>query len=419
MGARGAAPSVSRVSTRNPHWHALDEHEAIAALDARPDGLTAADAQARLARFGPNRLPEATGPSAARLLFDQVRTPLMWALLAAGALALALGRDRGRPGRARRRDPQRADRVRAGVPRRPRDRRAGRAGRRARARAPRRRVGRDPGRGRSCPATCSRSRRATASRPTSACSTPRALRAQEAALTGESEPVDKAVAAVAADAPLAERRSLLYAGTVVAAGSGRGVTVATGTAPSSGGSRRCSEASKPLETPLTRDLARFGRVITAAIGVAAVAARGRRRRARASPSPTRRWPGSASPSPRSRKGLPAVVTIALAVGRAPDGAPAGDHPPPARGRDARRDDRRRLRQDRHADAEPDARRSALDAVPATTASCGWPACSATTRSPGLGDPTETALLDAAGLDVDAERAAHPRLAALPFDAARS
>ena len=35
----------------------------------------------------------------------------------------------------------------------------------------------------------------------------------------------------------------------------------------------------------------------------------------------------------------------------------------------------------------------------------------------LGDPTETALLDAAGLDVQTARAAHPRLATLPFDAA--
>jgi magnesium-transporting ATPase (P-type) len=35
----------------------------------------------------------------------------------------------------------------------------------------------------------------------------------------------------------------------------------------------------------------------------------------------------------------------------------------------------------------------------------------------LGDPTETALLEASGLDVDATRADHPRLDALPFDAA--
>ena len=40
-------------------------------------------------------------------------------------------------------------------------------------------------------------------------------------MTGESEPVDKTVARVPREAPLAERRSVLYAGTAVAAGSGR------------------------------------------------------------------------------------------------------------------------------------------------------------------------------------------------------
>ena len=47
-------------------------------------------------------------------------------------------------------------------------------------------------------------------------------------MTGESEPVDKTVARVPPEAPLAERRSVLYAGTVVAAGFRAGVTVATG-----------------------------------------------------------------------------------------------------------------------------------------------------------------------------------------------
>ena len=72
-------------------WHATPEAEVVAAFDAGPDGLTAAEAQARLTRFGPNRLPEAKAASAARLLLDQVRTPLMWALSAAGGLAPALG----------------------------------------------------------------------------------------------------------------------------------------------------------------------------------------------------------------------------------------------------------------------------------------------------------------------------------------
>ena len=55
------------------------------------------------------------------------------------------------------------------------------------------------------------------------------LRAVEAALTGEPVPVSKHAAAdVALDAPLAERRNSVYAGTAIASGSGRAVVIATG-----------------------------------------------------------------------------------------------------------------------------------------------------------------------------------------------
>ncbi|MEP7337835.1 MAG: cation-transporting P-type ATPase, partial [Acidobacteriota bacterium] len=54
------------------------------------------------------------------------------------------------------------------------------------------------------------------------------LRAEESALTGESVPVGKAVAAVAADAVLAERYSMLYLGTMIAAGHAVAVVTATG-----------------------------------------------------------------------------------------------------------------------------------------------------------------------------------------------
>ena len=57
-----------------------------------------------------------------------------------------------------------------------------------------------------------------------------ALRVDESALTGESAPVHKQVAAVAASAPLAERTSMAYSGTSVTAGRGRLVVTAAGTA---------------------------------------------------------------------------------------------------------------------------------------------------------------------------------------------
>jgi Ca2+-transporting ATPase len=54
------------------------------------------------------------------------------------------------------------------------------------------------------------------------------LAADEATLTGESEPVDKTSDATAADVPLADRCSMLYRGTSVASGHGRAIVVATG-----------------------------------------------------------------------------------------------------------------------------------------------------------------------------------------------
>ena len=62
------------------------------------------------------------------------------------------------------------------------------------------------------------------------------LQCEEAALTGESVPVDKTVAPVAADASLGDRRCMAYSGTLVAYGQATGVVAATASRPSSAGS---------------------------------------------------------------------------------------------------------------------------------------------------------------------------------------
>ena len=38
------------------HWHALEGDDALAAVDSRRDGLSAAEADSRRERFGPNRI---------------------------------------------------------------------------------------------------------------------------------------------------------------------------------------------------------------------------------------------------------------------------------------------------------------------------------------------------------------------------
>ena len=88
------------------------------------------------------------------------------------------------------------------------------------------------------------------------------LRIQEAALTGESSPVDKdASATVSSEASLAERRTMVHAGTVVAAGHSVAITVATGMQTELGRIASLLGTSGPEMTPLQRRLGELGRLL--------------------------------------------------------------------------------------------------------------------------------------------------------------
>jgi magnesium-transporting ATPase (P-type) len=97
------------------------------------------------------------------------------------------------------------------------------------------------------------------------------LRITEAALTGESVPVSKHTEAVLAHAPMGERQCMAYSGTLVATGQGMGVVVATGARTEIGEIGTLVGGVQALVTPLTRRLDQFARQITAFIvGVGAV-----------------------------------------------------------------------------------------------------------------------------------------------------
>ena len=97
------------------------------------------------------------------------------------------------------------------------------------------------------------------------------LKAEEAILTGESVPVDKGTAPVTEDAALGDRTSMLFSGTLVAAGTGRGVVAATGTETEIGRISGMLGRVEPLTTPLVAQMDRFARWLTVFILIVAAA----------------------------------------------------------------------------------------------------------------------------------------------------
>jgi magnesium-transporting ATPase (P-type) len=95
------------------------------------------------------------------------------------------------------------------------------------------------------------------------------LRTAEAALTGESVPVDKHSEPLAADTSLADRRNMAYTGTLVVGGQGTGVVVATGDVTETGRISGLIAQAPDLTTPLTRKLAEFTQYLLVAILVLA------------------------------------------------------------------------------------------------------------------------------------------------------
>lgn len=91
------------------------------------------------------------------------------------------------------------------------------------------------------------------------------LKLDEAMLTGESVAVDKSADPVVADAALGDRFSMAYSGTLVAAGQGLGVVVATGPRTELGLISTMLGSVQTLATPLTRLMDRFARQLTITI----------------------------------------------------------------------------------------------------------------------------------------------------------
>lgn len=291
-------------STAPQAWHAATVDAVLAAFRTQATGLDAQEAARRLAETGPNRLPEAKPPSVLARLARQFNNLLIHVLLAAALGTLLLGHptDAGvilavvllnaaigfvQEGRAE----QALAAIRGMLnPRASVLRGGARITVAAEDIVPGDLVLLEPG-----------DRVPADLRLVQA----RALRMGEAVLTGESVPVDKHTAPVAAQAALGDRACMAFSGTLVAAGQGLGVAVGTGAASELGRISTLISGVESLQTPLVRQMDRMARQLTVVIlGVSALAF-------------------LAAVFARGYAVADAfLLTVALAVGAIPEGIPA-------------------------------------------------------------------------------------------------
>jgi len=139
------------------------------------------------------------------------------------------------------------------------------------------------------------------------------LRVNEAALTGESVPVDKTLAPLGAQVTLAERTNMAFKGTTVTAGRALGWVVASGMRTELGHIASLLIEHQRPRTPLQRRLERLGRHLAALVAVicALVFVTGILRGEPAMPMLLTALSLAVAAIPEA---LPAVVSIALALG---------------------------------------------------------------------------------------------------------
>jgi magnesium-transporting ATPase (P-type) len=259
----------SAASGDRPDWAARSVDEVLAELGTAKSGLAADEALARLETYGPNRLAETKRRSALRRLLAQVDNLLIYVLLAAAALAVAIGHGIDaivilavvvvntaigffQEGKAE--DALAA--IRSMIDPETRVRRGGeKVTIRADQVVPGDLVLIESGD--RVPADLRLIRAKN-------------LKLDEAALTGESVPVDKQIEVIEPGSELGDRTSMAFSGTFVAAGQGAGIVVATGTKTELGRISGMLSEVVELKTPLIRQMDQFARQITFVVMAAAV-----------------------------------------------------------------------------------------------------------------------------------------------------
>ncbi len=244
----------------NEQWHLLHTDEALQALNSKRSGLTDAEAKARLLQYGPNELKGKKKTPPIVVFLKQFLSPLIYVLLIAAVISLIVEHflDAG---------------VILGVLflnavigyiQETRAERAMEA--LIQMAAPKATVRRE-GRVKLIPAKeivpgdillLETGDRVPADARLIEVSN---LKANEAMLTGESMPVDKRSEALHEDVPMAERKNMVHMGTIVNYGRTTAVAVRTGMATDIGKIATAIQEIKPEKTPLQKNISKLSRYL--------------------------------------------------------------------------------------------------------------------------------------------------------------
>ncbi|AUX09201.1 Ca2+-transporting ATPase [Halalkaliarchaeum desulfuricum] len=299
--------------SRGENWHSKDLEDVYDELDTSEEGLDAEDARARLEKYGPNEIEAEEGVSPLQIFLEQYTSVLIWVLIVAAAVMAAIGEtiDAG---------------IIAGIVvfitlfGFAQDYRAEQSIQALKDMSTTETIVRRDGgpveidvqnvvpgdvisveSGDVVPADA----RVIESSN---------LRVDESALTGESVGVGKDPGVLEAGISLAERKNMLYKDTVVERGSGRAVVVGTGSDTEIGQIATALEEAQEGDTPFQAELDRLGKVIAAAV-IAIVTVIGVSEFVLGDAEPVQVFMTAVAVAVSAvPEGLPAVVTLSLALG---------------------------------------------------------------------------------------------------------
>ncbi|MBA3056928.1 MAG: HAD-IC family P-type ATPase [Gammaproteobacteria bacterium] len=316
--------SVGALAPEQQPWHALSAEDVMRHLETRPEGLDDANAVERRKTHGANVIPRGKGDTVLSLLWRQIHNPLIWVLIASAVVAMVVDPTGGIKNGLVILAVVLLNTIIGFV----QEFKAGKAIEALSRMVPENVVALRDGRKLTLAAAdlvpgdvvllASGDKVPADMRLIQL----RSLQVEEAALTGESVATQKMLAPAALEAGIGDRNCMVFGGTLVTYGTGTAVVVATGASTELGRISTMLKETTDLQTPLTAALAKIGWYITIAIVVIALVmlALGTWRAMAETGVP---WVTALRESVifaialavgAIPEGLPAIVTIALAIG---------------------------------------------------------------------------------------------------------